>query len=115
MKADLPARISLDRNDRPERQERLEQRPEPVQSIIEQPPEPKASPEPEVVTTVVAVSSSDGNKKEVVKRPAESPPENVTDAKKACVVEEPLADDLSEISDDADEILNRDEVILPLF
>lgn len=45
------------------------------------------------------------------KRAAESI-ETVVDAKKQCVVakEPALEDDLSEISDDADEILNRDEV-----
>lgn len=46
------------------------------------------------------------------KRPAELPLEPVIEAKKQCVAKEPpLEDDLSEISDDADEILNRDEVI----
>lgn len=52
-------------------------------------------------------------KKETVlgKRPAEVSLEPVTEIKKPCVKEIPLEDDLSEISDDADEILNRDEVI----
>lgn len=51
-------------------------------------------------------------KKETVlgKRPAETPPEPPIEAKKPCVKDVPLEDDLSEISDDADEILNRDEV-----
>lgn len=43
------------------------------------------------------------------KRSAESPDREV-ESKKPCLVKEPpLEDDLSEISDDADEILNRDE------
>lgn len=47
------------------------------------------------------------------KRPAEvPPPEPPVEAKKPCIIKEiPLEDDLSEISDDADEILNRDEDI----
>lgn len=55
-------------------------------------------------------------KKEVVvviapKRLAEQPLENVIEQKKPCLMELPvLEDNLSEISDDADEILNRDEV-----
>lgn len=49
------------------------------------------------------------------KRPAETPLEPVIEAKKQCIIKEPpLEDDLSEISDDADEILNRDEVILKI-
>lgn len=50
-------------------------------------------------------------KKELLgKRPAELSPE-ATEPKKPCLVKEPpLDDDLSEISDDADEILNRVEV-----
>ncbi len=51
-------------------------------------------------------------KKEVVppKRPAEEPLESPVEAKKPYVIEPVLEDDLSEISDDADDILNRDEV-----
>lgn len=50
-------------------------------------------------------------KKEVPtkKRPADESPENVVEPKKVCV-KEVLEDDLSEISDDADDILNREEV-----
>jgi hypothetical protein len=44
------------------------------------------------------------------KRPAEEAAESPVEAKKPCVVESALEDDLSEISDDADDILNRDEV-----
>lgn len=47
------------------------------------------------------------------KRAAEESAENTPEAKKVCVKQEVapvLEDDLSEISDDADEILNRDEV-----
>lgn len=44
------------------------------------------------------------------KRSAE-PTEEVVEAKKPCLIEEaPLEDDLSEISDDADDILNREDV-----
>lgn len=53
--------------------------------------------------------------KDTVKRLAEDPPENVSDLKKLCVAEPSLDDDLSEISDDADEILNREEVINCVF
>lgn len=51
-------------------------------------------------------------KKEIVlgKRPIE-PTEEGPDCKKPCIEEPPiLEDDLSEISDDADEILNREDV-----
>ncbi|KAF5307869.1 hypothetical protein FQR65_LT18305 [Abscondita terminalis] len=50
-------------------------------------------------------------KKEIVsaKRPAEPMIENVPEPKKPCPAEIPLEDNLSEISDDADEILNREE------
>lgn len=47
------------------------------------------------------------------KRAAEDSPEGVGDTKRPCVKAEPapvLEDALSEISDDADDILNRDEV-----
>jgi hypothetical protein len=44
------------------------------------------------------------------KRPAEEAAESPAEAKKPCVVDSALEDDLSEISDDADDILNRDEV-----
>lgn len=44
------------------------------------------------------------------KRVADQPLESVVEAKKPCLKEPPLEDDLSEISDDADEILNREEV-----
>lgn len=50
-----------------------------------------------------------------IKRSAETPLEPVVEAKKPCVKETPLEDDLSEISDDADEILNRDEVNFNLW
>lgn len=75
----------------PARQERLE--PSPV---------PAADPEQKPDTSVG-------------KRSAEESPEHVPEAKKPCVKEPPLEDDLSEISDDADEILNRDEVSLIKF
>lgn len=65
-------------------------------------PEPKLPPvEPEL-------------KKENIlgKRPADQQLlEGASEPKKLCTSEPPLEDDLSEISDDADEILNRDEVI----
>lgn len=49
------------------------------------------------------------------KRPAESS-EDVPDTKKPCLEEAPiLEDDLSEISDDADEILNREDVSMVLL
>lgn len=44
------------------------------------------------------------------KRPAEEPLESPVEIKKPCIIEPVLEDDLSEISDDADDILNRDEV-----
>lgn len=47
------------------------------------------------------------------KRTAEDSPDGPSEAKKVCSKSEPapvLEDDLSEISDDADDILNRDEV-----
>lgn len=52
------------------------------------------------------------DKKEVVKEPPKRATEEVleppVEAKRPCVVEPVLEDDLSEISDDADEILNRE-------
>jgi hypothetical protein len=45
------------------------------------------------------------------KRPAEEAAESPAEAKKPCVVDSALEDDLSEISDDADDILNRDEEV----
>lgn len=53
--------------------------------------------------------------KDTVKRLAEDPPENLPDLKKVCAPEPSLNDDLSEISDDADEILNREEVLNCFF
>lgn len=47
-----------------------------------------------------------------IKRPAEEPLETPQETKKPCVIEPVLEDDLSEISDDADDILNRDEEII---
>lgn len=48
------------------------------------------------------------------KRPAEEPPESGVDTKKP-KPDPVLEDDLSEISDDADDILNRDEVLQSIF
>lgn len=65
----------------------------------------------EIVDTKPPILEPEIKKESILgKRPAETP-ENVVEAKKPCIVKEPpLEDDLSEISDDADEILNRDEV-----
>ena len=63
--------------------------------------------------TVGETNPQKGSDSPSVKRSAEEPAENPSDSKKVCSKPEPppvLEDDLSEISDDADEILNRDEV-----
>lgn len=66
----------------------------------------------ETKPAVPAVDQEPPKKESVAsKRPAEQPAEPAAEPKKQCVVKEPpLEDDLSEISDDADEILNMDEV-----
>lgn len=58
------------------------------------------------------VHEEPSNKKDILlgKRPADTP-EETPEVKKSCIEEAPiLEDDLSEISDDADEILNREDV-----
>lgn len=73
--------------------------------------EPIRNVEPHVEPKIPPVHEPEP-KKEIVlgKRTADVPLEPVVETKKPCVKEIPLEDDLSEISDDADEILNRDEV-----
>lgn len=63
-----------------------------------------------------ALSAADAPEidKKLLKRKSEEPLESPLEIKKACptAIETVLEDDLSEISDDADEILNRDEEIV---
>lgn len=84
---------------------------EPVPARIEQPP-PPATETPAVVVAPPAVESETSRDGSVAqKRPAEEVAESQLEAKKVKTEIAPvLEDDLSEISDDADEILNRDEV-----
>lgn len=66
--------------------------------------------EPETETTPEAGARSESEEQETsLKRPAEEPLGSPSETKKICI-EPVLEDDLSEISDDADEILNRVEV-----
>lgn len=86
---------------------------EPTQNRVEpqQPPPPATDMSPSVVAPEPLELESS---KEVItapKRPADELIESPIEAKKTKTEVTPvLEDDLSEISDDADEILNRDEV-----
>lgn len=76
----------------------------------------KEAPLPRLESLDQKNSTPEETKKEAQptpKRAAEESVENTPEAKKICIKQEVapvLEDDLSEISDDADEILNRDEV-----
>lgn len=64
----------------------------------------------EVVPPIVHESPPEVKKETILgKRPSESC-EDAPEVKKPCIEEPPIDDDLSEISDDADEILNREDV-----
>lgn len=70
--------------------------------------------EPPIETVPPVIHETPEVKKETIlgKRPSESMDEAPIEVKKPCIEEPPIDDDLSEISDDADEILNREDVSL---
>lgn len=79
---------------------------------MEQPP-PPATEAPSVIVVAPAAAESETSRDGSVaqKRPADETTESLIEAKKSKTEIPPvLEDDLSEISDDADEILNRVEV-----
>lgn len=81
-----------------------------VEEEIRRPPPESAKPPVEHVPEPVALE--EGKKEPVLSKRTSEPSEDAPEIKKPCIVEEPavLEDALSEISDDADEILNREDV-----
>ncbi|RZC41678.1 nipped-B-like protein B, partial [Asbolus verrucosus] len=73
-------------------------------------PPPRQDPRSDRSDSKTSMPEIEVKKEAPLKRVAEEPLESPVEAKKPCVIEPVLEDDLSEISDDADDILNRDEV-----
>lgn len=89
---------------------------EQVPARIEQPPPPVAESPVPVVAPPTTESETSREGSVAQKRPAEEVAESQIDSKRPKAEVAPvLEDDLSEISDDADEILNRAEVGIYIY